>query len=665
MSVKFTTIKIPSANLGDVNPTVDINNVSYIHAGYKMSESAQNKKPPFMGEGMVSTMLPYLQQDGYDRKLEDKELAAVVLENENLIATVLTGLGGRLYSLFDKKRNRELLYVNEIFQPANLSLRNAWFSGGVEWNVAIKGHNPFTCSPMFVSKTESSLGEGVKLYEYERKRNIVYSIDFILPKNSEFLYVIPTIENTENAEKYAYWWSNIAVKETPRTRVIVPASKSYMSSYNKNAYFVDYVDNPIIEGRDSSYPLTAPRSNDYFYDIDNGEEKWITAVDEQGKGLLQLSTNVLYGRKLFVWGQGNGGKNWQDFLSGGRGSYIEIQAGLAHTQLQHIKMPASTKWRWCEAYGAIDIDANKAHDENYKIAVKAVKDYISEYFPKGVNITLQQIADDYNETTLPPKRLGSGWGALKNTENQLLGVEPISKSLDFPAQSINEDQELFYELLNSGEVHEIDVKAFPKGYVISEYFEKKFAEAIANGCENWNTYYHLGVIKYALGKVEESQKAWEKSVEIKPSCWAYRNLAMLERNVYHNMEKAVELMQKSVYLNPVLPIEKDYGETLVKAGLYEKWIEYFDGDCKNKDSERLQFYKAFALTKLKKYQEASKIVNENYTLSDIKEGELSVSELWYEIYGPIITGRDDIDEKERNAIVDKLRPLGKLDFRMH
>ena len=56
---------------------------------------------------------------------------------------------------------------------------------------------------MFACKTKSSLGEGVKLYEYERKRNIVYSIDFILPEKSEFLYVIPTIENTENAEKFA------------------------------------------------------------------------------------------------------------------------------------------------------------------------------------------------------------------------------------------------------------------------------------------------------------------------------------------------------------------------------------------------------------------------------------------------------------------------------
>jgi tetratricopeptide (TPR) repeat protein len=380
--------------------------------------------------------------------------------------------------------------------------------------------------------------------------------------------------------------------------------------------------------------------------------------------LLQLSTDKLYGRKLFVWGQGNGGKNWQDFLSGGRGSYIEIQAGLAHTQLQHIKMEGATTWSWCEAYGAIDVDEAKAHSD-YKTAVNTVKDYIKNYFPNGVNEMLSEVLEGYKTAKVDePIRLGSGWGTLKNSENAITGEKPIS-SLSFHKEAIDEEQELFYRLLEDGKLDKIDEKQAPKGYVTSEFFEKKFEEAIANGSENWNTYYHLGVIKYALGKVEESEKAWKKSASLTPNCWAFRNLAMLERNVYHNSEKAVEYMQTSVKLNPVLSIEKDYGETLIKAELYEKWLEYFDGDCVNKQSERLQFYKAYALKKLRRYEEASKIVNENYTLSDIKEGELSVSELWYEIYGPIITGRDDMDEKERNAIVDKERPLGKLDFRMH
>lgn len=267
MSLIFTELNILSSDLGGCNPTVDINNVSYIHASYVLSESAKKRKPEFFGEGMVDSMLPYLQQDNYGRELSLKPFKVAILENENLKAIILTELGGRLYSLTDKNSGRELLYKNPVFRPANLSLRNAWFSGGVEWNVSIKGHNPLTCSPLFAVVVEAGGEEGLRVYEFERKRRVVYSVDFFLPKGSETLLVIPRIENTENKDKYTYWWSNIAVPEEDETRVIVPAENAFVSSYLKNEYYVDYVGVPVIDGRDTSYPSNALQSNDFFYDI--------------------------------------------------------------------------------------------------------------------------------------------------------------------------------------------------------------------------------------------------------------------------------------------------------------------------------------------------------------------------------------------------------------
>ena len=75
-------------------------------------------------------------------------MRVAVLENEFLRATVALDLGGRLLSLYDRRAGRELLYVNPVVQPANLALRNAWFSGGVEWNIGTRpladddGHAP-------------------------------------------------------------------------------------------------------------------------------------------------------------------------------------------------------------------------------------------------------------------------------------------------------------------------------------------------------------------------------------------------------------------------------------------------------------------------------------------------------------------------------------------
>ena len=91
-----------------------------------------------------------------------------VLENDILRATFLLELGGRLWSLLHKPSGRELLAVNPVFQAANLAIRNAWFSGGVEWNIGFVGHSPFTCSPLFAARVEGPGGAPVlRLYEYE------------------------------------------------------------------------------------------------------------------------------------------------------------------------------------------------------------------------------------------------------------------------------------------------------------------------------------------------------------------------------------------------------------------------------------------------------------------------------------------------------------------
>lgn len=50
----------------------------------------------------------------------------------------------------------------------NLALRNAWFAGGVEWNIGIRGHSHFTCFPLFTRKVIGELGhEILRMYEYE------------------------------------------------------------------------------------------------------------------------------------------------------------------------------------------------------------------------------------------------------------------------------------------------------------------------------------------------------------------------------------------------------------------------------------------------------------------------------------------------------------------
>ena len=134
-------------------------------------------------------VLPYCMQDRYDTKRKMQEYPTVVLENEILRAEFLPDLGGRLYSLYDKSTGKELLFKNPVFQPANLAIRNAWFSGGIEWNIAQTGHTYTTCSPVYFARVKDLWGmDFLRMYDYERTRGIFWQIDFHLPAGSHVIY---------------------------------------------------------------------------------------------------------------------------------------------------------------------------------------------------------------------------------------------------------------------------------------------------------------------------------------------------------------------------------------------------------------------------------------------------------------------------------------------
>ena len=221
--IKIEKLTMPAADMGPLNPMPDIKNVTYIHADYEVKPSVTESEKTYMGKGMIETILPYQLQDNYNRDKKMRDFTAVVLENSKLRAVFLPEIGGRLWSLFDKELSRELLYVNPVYQPGNLAIRNGWISGGVEFNVGIKGHTPLTSDPMWcrIDKTED--GEILHLYEYERIRGVSYAISAWLPEDSNTLYIHPRIENKTGETKPMYWWSNISVDETVNTRVLVPA----------------------------------------------------------------------------------------------------------------------------------------------------------------------------------------------------------------------------------------------------------------------------------------------------------------------------------------------------------------------------------------------------------------------------------------------------------
>ena len=694
-TLKFEPYAMPAASLGACNPLPDFGAKTDIHAELKFDDSVPERERRFFTYGKVNGILPYLFQDNYDRVKRERAFKAAILENEYLKAVFMPEIGGRLWSLYDKQAGRDLLHVNPVFQPANLALRNAWFSGGVEWNIGMTGHTPFTCSPLFTVETALPDGTPVlRMYEWERIRRVSYQIDAWLPEGSQFLYVRIKLCNTNNKETPMYWWSNVAVTEAEDVRVISPAESAYWFDYHR---VVNKRPVPVLEGIDRSYTTRVPHSMDTFFDLDQQRRKWITAVNGEGFGLIQTSTDRLLGRKLFMWGNGAGGKHWQEFLAvPGTEGYIEIQAGLAKTQMQHIPMPALARWEWLEAYGAISVCPEKAHGA-WTGAYEAVEAALEAKLPRaGVDAELKRVsaaldamsggasdgARGTDKKTAPDAALddaqnnaqsgpvfmlaGSGWAALEKTRLAALSQDFPVDGLAFDESSLDGDQAPWLELLRTGALPNRDPAQAPAAYLVQDEWREMLEASIRKGLsDNWHAWLQLGVMHYAAGDAAAARADMEKSIELTPSAWAYRNLSVLY-NKDNNPDKALSLMEKSVALKPILPIAIEYARLLLEAGQYGRLADFIEGCAAGvRENWRLQIMKAQAAIHLKDYDAALAVLNADLTANDMREGEVLLSDMWVQVHRQILIrdGAADSDELDKQVLRDY--PLPKhLDFRM-
>lgn len=618
-TLKLEPIVLKAAALGDVNPMPDLKNVSYIHAGFETTSRVTREDRTYFGKGAISTLLPYLSQDGYDRQRKDTVFQAAVLENEFMKAVFLPQLGGRLWSLYHKKLGRELLYVNDIVQPCNLGLRNAWVAGGVEWNVSIKGHTPFTCETIFAARSENSKGEPVlSMYEYERIRGVVFGINAYLQEDR--LYIRTTVENCSGKPTYTYWWSNIAVPEKG-VRVLTDAGEMFSCVYEDNHYTIDRIPAPGYSGRDLSYPENAPHAGDMFYILPDDRRKWIAALDTDGTGLLQYSTPELKGRKMFFWGDGEGGRNWNRFLTGREDAYIEIQAGLLRTQMEHIPMPEAAVWSWTECYTAASLEPELLHGDWHTASGSLARQVAAMPDPAEADIPLTA----RKEICV----MGSGWGALEGRN--------ISAFYDFPASSMNELQDEWRMLKQEGYLPEPGGEEPPQSYQITPQMLALLEKSVETPRgDHWYSWLHIGVVRYALGDLAGAKQAWEVSCARKQTPWALRNLAVLHKNEFDEREAAMKYIRKAVSLcaSPCRGLLTDAAKILTECGQPAAWLEIFAGlpdDLRR--NGRLLLYTAIAHMDRGDFAAAKAILNEDFAMTDIKEGELSLTAVWARLYG--------------------------------
>ncbi len=614
----------------DMNGTASTPPLSKLNFWHRNGDSGLGEDDElFIGYGHVPSPYPYKMQDMYTRELHDREMHAVVLENEYLKATFLPEWGGKLMSLIDKEKNRDLLYCNTVMRPCNLAVRNAWTSGGVEWNCGMFGHNVHTCDTMFTTTTELEDGTPVlRMYEYERVRRVVQQMDFFLPEGSKMLYARNRIINPLPDVVPMYWWSNIAVPETPDTRIVVNADSAYMADNGTSLQ-----DMLTYSGADCTYPINVPAAMDFFYKIPDLGRRYEAALDADGYGLIQTSTHRLKGRKLFCWGQNPGGDRWQEYLTedGSSDRYIEIQAGIAHTQYECLPMPPHTTWEWLEAYGAMNADGDKVHGD-WQDAKAEVAARLDEIITADALEALLEKTKPMAKSAATGELLfsGSGWGALENMMRAERGRPQMAPHLDFG--KVGDEQADWVTLMKRGTMPEHDPMDEPVSWMLqNEWIGMLEGAADGGDLTNWYTQLQLGVAYLCSNRLQEAYERIDRSYKLCPSPWALHALANFKRNL-GDAKAAAALCAKASRMRIYdASLAKEAMELLVNADMNEEAIALaaeFPEDIRS--IGRVKVYIAKAHINLGNADGAEEIFNADggLVLPDIREGELIITDLY-------------------------------------
>ena len=616
-SIRREVLTLPAAELGPDNPLPPLR---LLHEVHRIEDRDRDELPRDIarqaGYEPLRSLLPVRVRDGYGRAREPREFDALVIENGRLRATVLPGLGGRVASLLHKPTGRELLYRNPVFQPANFALNGAWYSGGIEWNIGATGHTTLSCSPLHAARVPApDGGEMLRLWEWERLRDLPFQVDLWLPDNSDFLYVGVRIRNPHERPVATYWWSNIAVPE--ERRVLAPAEEAWQFGYERRLRKVPAPTCADIQ--------QLPYAADYFYDLPDARRRWIAALDEDGHGLVQTSTDLLRGRKLFVWGKGPGGRRWQQWLTEpGTGGYSEIQAGLTRTQLEQVRLEAESEVSWLEAYGPLS--SPEAADE--------VEARLESALPRAA-VDAAHAAWKPHADTEPGEILavGSGWGAL-----EVLRADWKLPGTPFDEGTLGEAQEPWLKLLRAGTFPEPRRVRPPGETLVAPHWRDMLETAPATPL----TEYHLGVAQWHAGDRAQAVRSWERALELAPSLWPLLRCLAVADQESGNHERAADRYADA--FDDLCHERRDGGErwTAATAALGREAIEALLAVRRTaqargiwerlhpttRERGRFRLIEAGLLLAEGRREEALDVFRAGFEAADLREGAEAIGRLW-------------------------------------
>jgi tetratricopeptide (TPR) repeat protein len=184
---------------------------------------------------------------------------------------------------------------------------------------------------------------------------------------------------------------------------------------------------------------------------------------------------------------------------------------------------------------------------------------------------------------------------------------------------------------------------------------------------HWAAWLHLGLMRYAAGDTEAARQAWQRSLEHTATPWATRNLAALALS-QGQTEQAAELYLDACRLLPsLLPLAVECGKALLEAGQAQQWLDLLaELPDEVRGAGRVRLLEGQAALAVRDFSRVERLFADAPEIGDLREGERSLSLLWFEFHEQRLSTKENIpiDESLHNRVRAEFPVPTEIDFRM-
>ncbi len=296
------------------------------------SELASRLAPLF--EKAKVPVYPYTQFVRPEKEPQQRTFKMYSLENRFLRVLIAPDLGGRIYSIRDKRIKApdddqdpgrewgaELLYANRTLKPARIEPRGSWISAGVEVNFPVA--HSHTSYEAVASRSYRADGRAVvEVGETERRLGLQWVVRYSLGEDEAYLTQETFLHNPTSRPASWQIWFNAAVRANDETEFIYPNGKVLVHGTK------DQLDQWPMEWS----KLGACENMLGLFWLDQTDIYFGAFQHRYGYGTMHLADPKLVpGMKMWTFGS-KSTPNWANLVSDGKCGYAETQSGAFKTQ---------------------------------------------------------------------------------------------------------------------------------------------------------------------------------------------------------------------------------------------------------------------------------------------------------------------------------------------